>query len=346
MLKKVRFATGELNRILFRNRAFDPIPFEPIQPEADLRRIDCAPALFDPGMLERVVACGFKSDLERETAKLRATSWQETPTQRCELRDVLVLGGRILTRKANHYAGPKSAHSALRAPVRSYTDVTVPNTVQGLMYFGHWLRDDCAAYELGRDMGREIISLRRPSWSDCAAYEALFDQTWPEHDALAADSMLLIRDIGFNLDKRRRLERLRARVQASGSADAGWVYLKRGPGGKARGIANESELVARLAAEGVRIVEPEQGGRALIESGLGAELIITVEGSQAAHALYLLRPGGSLLIIQPPDRFYNPHVEWTRMIGMRYGLVVGRMAEGGMTVPPDEILEMAERLTA
>jgi hypothetical protein len=293
MLRKVRFATGELNRILFRNRAFDPIPFEPIQSEADLRRVDCEPALFDPGTLDRVVACGFKSDLARETAKLRATSWQETPTQRCELRDVLVLGGRILTRKANHYAGPKSAHSALRAPVRSYTDVTVPNTVQGLMYFGHWLRDDCAAYELGRDMGREIISLRRPSWSDCAAYEALFDQTWPEHDALAADSMLLIRDIGFNLDKRRRLERLRARVQASGSADAGWVYLKRGPGGKARGIANESELVARLAAEGVRIVEPEQGGRALIESGLGAELIITVEGSQAAHALYLLRPGGA-----------------------------------------------------
>ena len=34
------------------------------------------------------------------------------------------------------------------------------------------------------------------------------------------------------------------------------------------------------------------------------------------------------------------------MIGMRYGLVVGRMAEGGMNVLPGEILEMAERLTA
>jgi hypothetical protein len=73
-------------------------------------------------------------------------------------------------------------------------------------------------------------------------------------------------------------------------------------------------------------------------------MIITIEGSQAAHGVYMLQTGGSLMILQPPDRFYNPHHQWARLIGMAYGTVVGTPDGVSFHMDPGEVLDMAERL--
>lgn len=346
VMTRTRLLAADMRRIFGRGSGkFDPLPLSPLQTRFET--VDCAPAHFVPEQLERVIGCGFTATLDREIRKLEATSWSETPTQACSIRDAIVLGGEILTPRTRHFLSSKSPYRAMFSALETHEEIGVPNSVQGLMYFGHWLRDDCSAFELLREMGGKITSLRRPGWSDCKAYETRFGQFWEEKESFHARNLKIVRDIGFNLGKRRRLETLRSRIQSDRpeGGRGGIVYLRRGRSGKVRHIVNEEPLLEGLAAMDVRVVEPEQGGEAVIRTCLGADLIITVEGSQAAHALYLLREGGSLLVLQPPDRFYNPHVEWTRMMGMRYGIVVGEAAAGGMHVHLSEIMSMIDRLT-
>lgn len=322
-------------------KKFDPIPFEPIR--THMETVDCRAAQFVPEQLERVVACGFSANLSSEIEKLEATCWEESPTFHCVLENATVLGGEIFTSRARHFLSAASPYKAALGRTTQYQDVSIPNSLQGLKYFGHWLRDDCASYELLREEGHEIASLGRPTWADCQAYETRFDQVWEERTAFRATRLYVVREIGFNLDKKRRLEALRGRVRSE-AGKGGIFYIRRGQSGMVRSIVNEDELLEGLAAYGVTVLEPEAQGKAVLDACLDADLVITIEGSQAAHALYALKDGGSLLILQPPDRFYNPHVEWTRMLGMRYGIVVGEPAEGGMQIHLDEVLAMSERL--
>jgi hypothetical protein len=290
-----------------------------------------------------VTACGFGRALVSEVRKLDETAWREGPTRVCELEDAVVIGGEVFSGGERYLLGRRSPWKSLSSRTDVVDMACMPNSLQGLSFFGHWLRDDCAAYELSADHGR-THSLRRPSWSDCADYETAFGQTWDEVDTLAARRLTLFSEIGFNADKGRRLRILRGRLRTSRRPTGGVVFLARGPSGKGRKIVNEVALIERLAAHGVRIVTPEGGGRSVIEACLDSDLIITVEGSQAAHAAYLLREGGGLLILQPPDRFYNPHLEWARLLGMTYGIVVGHSRGTGMFVAPDEVLAMADRV--
>ncbi|MFC3166518.1 hypothetical protein [Paracoccus fontiphilus] len=79
---------------------------------------------------------------------------------------------------------------------------------------------------------------------------------------------------------------------------------------------------------------------------LDASVIISVEGSQACHAIYALREGGALLVLQPPDQLYSAAQEWMRTLDMNCGMVIGTAAEGGFTINPDEVLQMVDRLLA
>lgn len=351
-----RLVAGDLRAVLrgaprYANLAF---PGE----EGGAAPIPCRPGLYEASQLDRVTGFGFGSRMPREIAKISATEVEPRPTQIATLENAVVLGGKILAGAARHFVSARSEYAALRAPMPGFDAVFTPSSMQGLRYFGHWLRDDCSAFEIARDRrdaeaqggtGGEILALRRPRWDDCAVYEAGFGQSWTERDAFFARRLTCIRDIGFNLAKKRRWEVLRARLRA-GRAEAGppgrIVYLKRGKSAVRRGIADEDALIARLAAAGAAIVEPETDPAALIAACLDAALIITIEGSQAAHGVYLLAEGGSLLVLQPPQRFYNPHVEWTRLMGMGYGIVVGRPDGEDMRVDPGEVLAMADRLLA
>ncbi len=84
----------------------------------------------------------------------------------------------------------------------------------------------------------------------------------------------------------------------------------------------------------------------LLAALLDARMTITIEGSQAAHGVYMLGDGGAMLILQSPDRFYNPHHEWARLIGMGYGTIIGTPDEVSFHMNPSEVLAMADRLEA
>jgi hypothetical protein len=265
----------------------------------------------------------------------------------CSLSDAMVLGGEIFSGDKRYLMSRRSPFLALSQTLHEFEEVGIPNSMQGLQYFGHWLGDDCPAYEvLARSSHPQISSMRRPDWADAATYEAAFEQDWTGLDAFFATSMTLVRELGFNLDKRARIETLRRRLRNKYEPNRGVVFVARGASGNHRSPSNQDELIHFLAAEGVRIVFPEVDVQDVIAKCLDADVVITVEGSQARHAKYGLRHGGALLVLQPPDRFYNPHIEWTRLLGMRYGIVIGLPHGEGFRIEPEEVMQMLATLSA
>lgn len=327
---------------------YEDIDFIPISHAPET--VPCKPGVYDPDTLERVVSCGFATSMETQRNKLDATEFVERPVSVARLPEATVMGGEIFSRGKPHFMvkRPKSwrAHGGIE---EIHTPVTLANSEQGLKYFGHWLRDDCAVYpSLAEDFGGTILSMERPSWSDAVIYEQAFGQTWDDRSAFWTPELTLVRELGFNLRKQARIRELRAQLRkAHKPIEPGSViYLARGPSSASRDIVNDDDLRQALSARGVKVMVPEGDGTALVETLLDARVIITIEGSQAAHGTYTLADKGALLVLQPPTRFYNPHVEWTRLLDMDYGIVIGREKAEGFHIDPKEVLTMVDRLLA
>lgn len=278
---------------------------------------------------------------------LDTSSFIERPKTRYTLRDAVIAGGWVYPQEGRYFMRDSSPFRALSQKLKRYYRATLLNTQQGLLYFGHWLRDDSATYE-GMRGTPNLISMKRPYWPDAHIYEAAFDHVWDEVTFAHVGELTLYRELGFNRDKARRLRMLRKRLRARHLApNAGKiVYIRRRQLGTERDIANQDALEIALSTAGIHIIEPRLEGQNIAHKVLDAAMIITVEGSQANHGVYCLADGGAMLILQPPERFYNPHHEWTRLLGMGYGITIGQKEETGFRIHPDEVFAMIDRLQA
>ena len=306
------------------------------------------PAIYDPDQLDRVVKVGFGRTLAQQKDKLDQVEAPSAPATRMEFSDITWIGGRFYTRDKTYFMIPGNPLTQTGTTCPRYDHVVITNSRPGLRYFGHWLRDDCAAREMDLPGDATLLSLTRPDWADSRYYETVFDQSWIDTKAFFARKLTVLTDIGFSPDKRKRLQKLRARLRQNAPANdrpGRIVYIRRGPGSVPRTMENEDALVAALSAAGVGVVDAESGGDAISREILDAKIIISIEGSQLSHATYNLAEGGAILVLQPPDRFYNPHHDWSRLLGMRYAIVVGRISEKSYTVDPDEVLRMLDTVT-
>ena len=339
-----RFARSEW-RARTKGVRFDPLPEPMIRKMPDT--VTCLPGLYERDQLDRVVRCGFKRTLEGELEKLDARSFLETPLSEYRLRDAIIAGRQIFTPETRHFFGALPSLASLREVCVQHDRATLLNSEQGLWYFGHWLRDDCAVYEEVQTEPN-LLSMQRPHWPDRHVYETAFRQTWTATPLAHVAELTVYRELGFSRDKARRLRLLRARLRAAHPAQGQGkiVYISRARLGAARTMSNADTVESAFAAAGITVVEPGVDGESLVRTLLDATMIITIEGSQASHGVYTLADGGALLILQPPDRFYNPHHEWTRLLGMRYGITIGQMDETGFRIEPDEVFAMIERLMA
>ena len=309
--------------------------------------VEVLPALYHEDHLERVTGVGFGLPLAGEKEKLETRLAAARPPGMVVFEDVIWCGGRLFPAKGNHFLAEGAPLMQAFASRPAHDHVVVTNSRLGLKYFGHWLGDDCAARELPLPDGALVKSLNRPEWSDCAFYETAFGQAWDEEETFYARKLSIVTDTGYSLDKKRRLEVLRARMRQTfpiAENAGGIAYIQRGTKGEPRTMANEAALIDRLLATGVRIVRAETGGETIARAILDAKIIIGVEGSQIRHGAYNLSANGALLVLQPPHRFYNPHHEWARLLGMRYGTVVGHASADGYHIDIDEVMAMLDRL--
>lgn len=305
------------------------------------------PVLYEPEQLGRIRACAFGEVVREKIAELEATSFAGQPPECYRLGESIVVGGTVITASSRHLLRTMSELKSLRSELGYYESATFLNSMQGLHYFGHWLQDDCSLYELVRP-APTLLSVVRPNWPDRYIYERAFGQTWTETAFAYVGDLTLWRDLDYTIGKAGRIKGLRAKLrQAFPARNPGRiVYIGRGRHGEPRTMSNAAAFEDALRKAGVHVLEPGQGSEALIDALLDAELVIAIEGSQACHGLYALAEGGSFLILQPPERFYNPLREWAGMLSLRYGFVVGEKDDVSFHVDPSEVLRMVDRLLA
>lgn len=312
------------------------------------------PCIALPGQYERVEAGPFGIDIAKEVAQLQGAPRTIGRTLRYTFNDVIISDATIYGRgrKKIFNLGALPSHADGGGPGEprweEYGEAAVRSSYIGCHFFGHWLRDDCATHLLASEYGPPI-SMPTPLWPDQAGYRAVFGQSSVTPRRARIRKLILFDDITQNAHKADRFRKLRAVVAGGRAAPARdrIVYLIRGSGGKQRLLANEAEITDAVARRGVTVLQAETlGVPELISSLFGARMVISIEGSQFSHALYTLRDEAGILVIQPPDRFFNPHMDWARALDMRYGVVVGERRERGFHLPVSDLLRTIDLMDA
>jgi hypothetical protein len=301
-----------------------------------------------PGQYDRVRCGPFGIDIGKEIAELQGSPRTVGPTIRYELENVLVVEGLIYGQGRRKRFNSELDCQQVPLSWEQYEEVAVRSSYVGCHFFGHWLRDDCATHLLAEQVSMPM-SMPTPSWPDRAGYLSLFGQTYSEFRRAHVRRLVLFEDIAQNDHKAQRFRVLRRRLTENRVPGAAGriVYLMRGASGKQRSLLNESEVVEALMLQGVKIVQAEAlSVPDLIAQLLGARIVVSIEGSQLSHALFTLCDEGGILAIQPPDRFFNSHMDWARALNMRYGVVVGEERPSGFHLPVDDLLRTIELMDA
>jgi len=303
--------------------------------------IDGHPLKMAKAQLERVTSAAFGMPLCKEMEVAQGAPRKVGPTRVYRFRDVTVAKRWVIAaNRHEEFLWPRSEW-AFSDP-EFIAEAAFADSIQGSRYFGHWLSDDCATSAiLPTDM--PLVRPQRNEWADEKLYSELLEIRSARSVSHARiRELIYIDDLANNSHKLQRIKEkrtlLRKNLPRSIANDV--VYISRGQSARGRVIENEPQLIDALVSYGVKVVEAEKlDSLAFLQQIIDANLVISAEGSQCAHAMYGLRDGASgLITLQPHDRFFLAHLEWARLLGFDFGVVVSDPARGPFWIDPEEVL--------
>ncbi len=304
-----------------------------------------APALYDPAELNHVQGTWSGTTVAAEVHKLISPFQDHAATRAFLLKDLDVVDGYIYGGRWKSRLLPVGPPIWASAPEAHIPHATLACSWSGNVYFGHWVTDDLSLYLAAAELGNPFTLERKPYLHE-PQYRELLQVPNPALRRAHFDEMILLEDVGQNDYKRRRYELLRSRLRAQARKPGSkHVFIRRGTSGEARRIVNSSEVESFLSAQGFAVIDPEALTPVDIAAQLqDARIVISVEGSQLAHALLSMAQGGILCCIQPPWRFNNIHRGHTECLGMRYAILVGRTCDGGFRVEIDGLKRLLDKM--
>jgi hypothetical protein len=303
-------------------------------------------SLFEEADLSRVTGYALASSAEVERPRVRGGRIEHGATRAYLLRDVSLMDGHLfspgMTFKLSDGPVPWAGHE----PEAEREQAVLASTHYGFRFFGHWVGDDLPLRMLAHDLGEPVtwdqpVTEHQRDYARRLALEV--EALGPTHFR----ELVVVDDRGQNEDKRRRWQAIRRRLHGARPVvpHAG-VMLVRGLTGERRQLHNEEALAERLRRRGFTIARPgEHSSAALIDACAGARVVVGVEGSQNAHGLLGVADGGTMIALQPPQRFGNVYKDRCDCLALRYGFVVGHASEdGGFTIDGDALERLLDRL--
>ena len=223
---------------------------------------------------------------------------------------------------------------------------TLSGTYFGSLYFGHWMTDDLSLNAAAENTGDPVIPQRK-AYSHEDGYKRMFEMSPRKVGRATFERLTILDDIGQNSYKRRRYQLLRSRILGIAKPATGRrIMLHRGSSGVSRRLENELEIEALLEKQGFSIIDATRlTAEELASQTVGAQIVIGVEGSQLAHALYSIADHGVMCALQPPYRFNNIFKDQADCLGFHYAFLTGEATEAGFRVSLDEMSELVERLS-
>jgi hypothetical protein len=308
------------------------------------------PAVFPPGAMERVTGLSPWRDWEGEQSLIAGAPGRHDATRAYVIEDAVLAGAYLYCGRGTLRVGhgrqrildpdlPRRQRIAEAHLVASWT---------GADFFGNFVLDTFPL-EMIPPPGARRLRARTKPYGHVPGYRRLLDLPEPDFpDHACVGRLTLYSDFAQNSFKEARYRALRARLRKNlphPGATAG-VFLRRGSDGERRQLVNEAALIDVLSTHGFDIIDLDRMDSAEIaHRALDARIVIGVEGSHLSHAIYTVADAGAFLVIQPPDRFALAYKEFTDRMGMDFGFVVARPAEGGFAVDLDDILMMLDRLS-
>jgi capsular polysaccharide biosynthesis protein len=231
-----------------------------------------------------------------------------------EFQDAYLVDGSIfLSRMARIELRSSVERSGLRrfsllpmSPEIEVDDAVLVAGVAGSTWFGHWLEDEVPLQILASSFGLPIAHVRAEYLHE-RKYRELLTLEHPMRVGTARVSRLkIVEEFAQNPSKARRYWRIRSQLARTTKTAVDRVFLNRGSTGTSRTLTNEAQLVARFRAEGFTIVDMATSSLSeILQDLIGASLVVGVEGSHLAHALYTIKDFGQLVILAPAHRAYT-----------------------------------------
>lgn len=298
------------------------------------------PAFYLPNQLERVTGWIFYPEEHPRRTMEGGYTVVNSATKGFLLKDVMLVDGAFYKDDAYSWMSPRSGWLPRIRVEQEINHGAAFCTAGGNKYFGSWLMDDCVTYPLACAEGMPFTTMMAYKWRHTPGY-----QDWlgvkPAHINNAFFRELVIfDDRGQNRQKHLRFrdmnDRLLSHVKASSHPG---VFILRGKTGDLRLLHNELELAEYLRdRRGFRILDHEKADvPTIVAACAGAQTVVGVEGSHLIHGILALKPGGSILTLQPPDRFVCAYKYQADREHQNFGFVVGRPERKGFRIDPEEV---------
>lgn len=304
------------------------------------------PAYFLPHQLERVTGWEFIS--EHPGRAMEGGSITHGATRGFLLKNVWMIDGALYKNNARSWLAPRTT---LWPQVRVEHEIergAVFCSALGNKYFGSWLIEDCVTYPMACNEGIPVTTAKpvkrvasaRPVMSHAQQYENLLEMKPARLRNAFFHELVIFDDVGQNRHKHLRFRSLCDKLisQVKVSPHPG-VFILRGGTGELRLLHNEMDIAEHLRVHrGFRILDISKADvPTIVATCAGAQTIVGVEGSQLVHGMLTLQPGGSVLALQPPDRFVKVLKDLTDRDSQNFGFVIGHAEGQGFRIDPIEV---------
>lgn len=297
-------------------------------------------AIFLPGQLDRIKATVFGSLDDTIIALTMDEEQTIGPTVAARFRDVLLFDGVLYKGGAVHHLAKRTR---LAPPLRQAPRIkfgSIYDSWVGIRYFGNWLMDDCETYRLAEATGQPV-TIHPGASGHRQEYEERLTMSPMRTSFAHFEELVLFRDLANNAGKRARAadRRLRLVKTMPPALTHPGVFMLRGQTGDPRLLIDEERVAETLAAKyGITIIRTlEHSVDSIVQLCAGARVLVGVEGSHLTHALAAMPPGGSMLVLMPPDRVTAALKLMTDRLDLHFAMVIGRGTVGGFEINLNEI---------
>lgn len=300
-----------------------------------------APIVALPGQADKIIQIEPSVDPALEWRRFAGGSYDVRPLRAYEFSNVMLLDGALYCGASEQRIRPNEARAGAvgDAGVLDIGEGAMAGSYYGLLFFGHWLKDDAPLHLLASEYG-VAVSPQPPAWPHLPEYAGMMGLDFTPTEAARFRKLTVFADEEYTSHKARRIDVLRRRLIGAPVARDRRVFIRRGSDDEgARRFHNEEAVVEALAKDGFDIIDPtsatvEEIGKVMLR----ADLVVGIEGSQLSHATYFLDAGCKVLAITPPARYYAGHKRWTDHLGAQYGVVMGDpYTDEGFTANIDDV---------
>ncbi|UFS64761.1 glycosyltransferase family 61 protein [Paracoccus denitrificans] len=310
--------------------------------------VEIMPGIWLPDQIEHISRTEFGA-LPDILAQMQGNPAERTPpTMGYRFRDVDFVDGVLHARGAERHLRQRKRSGLTYSRPRESLSGALYESWIGNRWFGNWLLNDCLAYRLAEAAGMPVTSAPVRG-GHIARYEELLGMAPRRIGEVHFDELVLFDDLHNNSHRRARAQENRARILNDRPLEPlPGVFIFRGASGDARILENEAEIAERLEAEyGFRTLYIDRhDADQLAEAAGAARLVVGVEGSQLAHGVIAMAPGGTVLTLQPADRVTTSLKLLTDCWQQHYAMVVGSGTARGYRVEWDQIRRTLDLIAA